>query len=197
VSGRDAVGDIAVALLQIVIVGLTEGERPLAMEEQSTTGPFAILHHIPYVPTSVCCTAPADDGSEFGYDGSLSISVAGAFPSLNFPARRSIGDQLDVGGRPSADFWIRLWRCFPTIDSQGQYDIRAATDATYGLYEDLVVIWAALQRALCQKDLSDVLPGCQSAVLWEARPIRIQGGCAGWDFHVIASWIPLRFPAVP
>jgi hypothetical protein len=180
--------DICLSLLNIAEQALMDAGRPGCGDDH--------VHHTPYVPQTACCTSPAIDGWPNGFDGSLTVSVASGFPSLNFPARRSIGDPIDVGGRPTADFWLRLWRCFPTIDSAGNYNVTDAAAATLHLQTDLAVIWAGLQAALCQRDLSDVLPGCQSAVLWEARPIRIQAGCAGWDFHVIASWIPVQLPVI-
>lgn len=178
--------DLANGALQIVLDALREGERP------DPTDTF--FHHIPFVPQAACCGGPVTEEHPFGEDGTLSASIRSAFPATGFPRARTTSDEVDAASMPSAHLWLRLWRCFTTLDSQGAYDIEDATEKTEGLAQDLAVVWAGLQRAVCTAGFAEVTNGCRKAVLWEANPIRIQAGCAGWDFHLIAAWPPLQFP---
>lgn len=187
VPGASVLTDICAALIDIGVGGLDAGERP---------GPGdTAIHHIPFVPQTPCCKTDPTDSQPFGTDGSLSVSAQSVFSTIAFPLARSAGDPVETPGRPGVHLWLRLWRCFPTIDEHGRYDIADAEIATTGLQDDLVVLWAALQRAICDGELADLVAGCKSAILWEARPIRPQAGCAGWEFHLMVAWPPLQFPA--
>jgi hypothetical protein len=185
------VTDLANGLLQIALDAIRAGERPDPLD--------TFFHHIPFVPQGQCCRdMTVTDDHPFGEEGYLTASATAAFPSTGFPAPRTVGDSLDTPGRPSAHLWLRLWRCFPTIDQKGQYDLAKATTASEALAQDLAIVWAGLQKALCAKvALAEITNGCNSAVLWEAKPVRIEAGCAGWEFHVIAAWPPLQFPPEP
>jgi hypothetical protein len=182
------VADLANGTLQVVLDALRAGQRPDPLE--------TFFHHIPFVPQTTCCRDLSSTSEHpFGEEGFLSASVASAFPATAFPTARGASDEVDAPSMPSVHLWIRLWRCFTTLDGAGAYDIADATTKTEGLAQDLAVVWAGLQRAVCTAEFAEITNGCRKAVLWEARPVRIQAGCAGWDFHVIATWPPLLLPA--
>lgn len=181
--------DVADALRLVALTGLAGAERPSVLEE--------FHHHFPFVPQTQCCTAAADEEDyPFGRDGFLTTSVQNAFGSQRFPAP---SNDPDGPNPPAATFGLRLWRCFTMIDKGGNYDTAAASARSEALAQDLAAIWAALDQATrCGSEagaaLLAVVNGCKRVVLTDARPIRAQGGCAGWDFTVTASWLPLQFP---
>jgi hypothetical protein len=81
------------------------------------------------------------------------------------------------------------------LDSKGVYDTADASSRSRGLADDLEVLWAGLQQGACNDALATY--GCRNVVLWDARPVRAQSGCAGWDVHLSGIWAPVQFPEEP
>lgn len=178
-----ALTDIADAVRGVGLGALEAAQLPDVLE--------SFHHHTPFVPQTSCCKGVTDEDRGTA-NGFLTTHITRGFAATAFPAARSAAQDADTPSRPAIDIWLRLWRCFTMLDSEGRYNIAVATTKSEGLADDHEVLWTGLQLGACNDQLATY--GCRSVVLWESKPIRIQAGCAGWDFHLSGMWQPVTFP---
>lgn len=161
--------ELELAMLDLAVAALTDCGRPVPAEDAVNR-----YHGDPPVQ---CC-----DGN-----GQLFIFWNPARPDRT-------GIPQGVGsppGRAQADLFLRLFRCFPSLNDDGSAPV-GFDAASEGLALDLDCLWSGFTAAICAQDgsLAPYLSGFDGLQLIDASPRAVKGGCAGIQLHFLAAWKP-------
>lgn len=168
IDGPPATGGLGPLLDALLLVSAD------ALDDAGRPKPSTEKYH--GVPPADCCDDP---GTLYAYWTSTTPERTGIPQGTGAPM-----------GKRTAEVFLRLYRCWPTIDSAGHFDHAAAELVTEGLDQDLDVVWSVLARGIKLGTFADYLQGCDALNLINAVPRPAAGGCAGVEWHLQAQWKP-------